>query len=143
MLMGEFQHNIDKKGRVFIPAKLRDDLGERFVVSKSLDYTPSLFIYPILEWQRLVDKINEEPFVKARKLQRHLFAGATELQYDSQGRVCIPQNLRDFADLSEGEEAFIIGASTRLEIWSSKNWADESDGITSESVLNILEELNF
>ncbi|OJU10605.1 MAG: division/cell wall cluster transcriptional repressor MraZ [Clostridiales bacterium 43-6] len=143
MLIGEFQHNIDKKGRVFIPAKLREDLGERFIVSKALDGTPCLFLYPQTEWQRLVDKLSEQSFVKSRKLQRFLFSGAAELEYDSQGRACIPQNLREYAALGDGTEAAIIGASTRIEIWNSNNWKAESEDITSDAIIDILEELDF
>ncbi|MBQ2676015.1 MAG: division/cell wall cluster transcriptional repressor MraZ [Clostridia bacterium] len=143
MLMSEFQHNIDKKGRVFIPAKLREDLGDRFVISKSLDSSPCLFIYSMEEWQKLVDKLNEQPFVKARKLQRYLFSGAAELEPDAQGRVLLPQTLREFAQLMDSASATIIGASNRIEIWSSENWIKENEDVSQEEILNILEDCNL
>lgn len=143
MLIGEFQHNIDKKGRVFIPAKLRNDLGESFVVSKALDGTPCLFVYSLEEWQRLNDRLKETSFVKARSLQRFFFGGAVQMEYDAQGRACIPQNLREYAGLAEGETATIVGASNRIEIWNSEQWREEMDKITPETIVDILTDLDF
>ena len=133
-LMGEYQHNIDKKGRMFVPAKLRDVLGGPVVISKSIDFKPCLFIYSAEEWDKLVSKINSQPFVKVAPLQRHLFSGASEVEYDAQGRVLLPAILREYAGLKEGEQAVIIGASNRVEIWSPEEWAKTSEEITPEKV---------
>lgn len=140
MLMSEYQHSIDKKGRMFVPAKLRENLGSRVIVSKSLDGSPCLFIYSEQEWQKLVDNINSKPFVKARNLQRYLFSGAVDLEYDSQGRVLLPASLRDFAKLNDGESAKIVGVSNRVEIWNTENWNKQNEGISQEEILNALEE---
>lgn len=141
MLFGEFQHTIDKKGRVFIPAKLREDLGEGFVVCKGLDGNRCLFIYSREEWKKLDEKIQAMPTMKSRKLQRFLYAGATELECDGQGRVLIPQNLREYA-LLDGS-AYIIGVSNHVEIWNTPQWLEESEGNTPEVIAALMEELDF
>lgn len=90
MLIGEYQHSLDTKGRVNFPAKLREDLGETFILSKGLG-DPCLFVYSQQEWDKLTEKLNSLPLSKARALQRFLFAGATQVQPDKQGRILIPQ----------------------------------------------------
>lgn len=133
-LMGEYQHNIDKKGRMFVPAKLRDALGGPVVISKSIDFKPCLFIYSADEWAKLVSKINDQPFIKIASLQRHMFSGASEVEYDAQGRVLIPQVLREYAGLKESEQAIIIGASNRVEIWNPTEWEKVAGAITPENI---------
>jgi MraZ protein len=140
MLMGEFQHNIDKKGRVFIPTKLRADIGETFVVSRALDASPALFIYSMSEWNKLVEKIAERPFAKVAKLQRFFLANAMEMSCDAQGRICIPQNQRAYAKLQDVSEATIIGANNHIEIWNSEIWAEETESISQDEIMDLLEE---
>lgn len=140
MLMGEFQHNIDKKGRVFIPTKLRADIGDTFVVSRALDATPALFIYPVDEWKKLTDKISELPFAKVAKFQRVFLSKAMEMSCDSQGRICIPQNQREYAKLDEANEATIIGANNHIEIWNSSVWVDETESVSRDEMMQLLEE---
>ena len=140
MLMGEFQHNIDEKGRFFIPAKFREEMGDQIVVAKSLDKTPCLFVYSAAEWQKLVDKISEKPFSSSRKLQRYLFSVAIDAEYDAQGRILIPLQLREFAALTEPQKAMVIGVNNRLEIWNQENWANEEDDISQDEILKALEE---
>ncbi|OEF99280.1 cell division/cell wall cluster transcriptional repressor MraZ [Vulcanibacillus modesticaldus] len=120
MFMGEFQHNIDNKGRVIIPAKFREELGNTFIITRGLD--KSLFVYPISEWQQIEQKLKSLPFTRsdARKFTRFFFSGATECEVDKQGRVSIPMNLRNYAELSK--ECIFIGVSNRVEIWSKSNW---------------------
>lgn len=139
MLIGEYQHNVDPKGRIFIPARLRDELGERFIAAKGLDNC--LFIYSSGEWSLLEGKIRSLPLSKARNLQRFFFAGACELEPDKQGRVLIPQNLREYAFLSK--EAMIIGASNRVEIWDRLRWEKMCSEITPQSVAQAMDELGF
>ena len=100
MLIGEYQHSLDTKGRVNFPAKLREDLGESFILSKGLG-DECLFVYSEEEWNKLTEKLNSLPLSKARALQRFLFAGATQVQPDKQGRILIPQKLRDYAGFAE------------------------------------------
>ncbi|KJS19260.1 MAG: cell division protein MraZ [Clostridiaceae bacterium BRH_c20a] len=124
MFMGEYQHTIDDKGRLIMPAKFRDGLGEKFVVTKGLD--GCLFVYEMDEWQVLETKLRNLPFTKAdaRAFARFFFSGATECELDKQGRILLPTNLRDHAQLQK--DVFIIGVSSRLEIWSKEVWEDYS-----------------
>lgn len=118
--MGEFQHNIDDKGRVIIPAKFRDELGDLFIITRGLD--KALFVYPLNEWQVIEQKLKSLPFTKsdARKFTRFFFSGAVESEIDKQGRVIIPNNLRNYALLTK--ECVVIGVSNRIEIWSKDYW---------------------
>lgn len=120
MLMGEFHHNIDDKGRLIIPSKFRDEIGHTFVVTRGLENC--LFVYPNNEWQQIVTKLKSLPFTKkdARSFNRFFLSGATDCVFDKQGRINIPSVLSDFAGLEK--ECVIIGVNDRLEIWSKTNW---------------------
>ena len=117
MLIGQYQHNIDAKNRVIVPAKFREDLGERFYVTKGLD--GCLFVLSEAGWKRLQDKIVAMPMSKARQLQRFFFSGAAEVEPDKQGRILIPQPLRDYASIEK--DVTFIGTGDRAEIWSTEN----------------------
>ena len=120
MFMGEYRHNVDEKGRVIIPAKFREGLGDSFVITRGLDR--SLFAYPLEEWKLLEAKLKTLPFTKkdARAFTRFFFSGATECELDKQGRVNIVPPLRDYAHIEK--ECVIIGVSNRVEIWSKAIW---------------------
>lgn len=120
MFMGEYQHNVDAKGRLFIPARFREGLGGRFVVTKGLD--GCLFVYPRPEWEALEQKLKSLPITRgdARAFVRFFFSGATECEVDKQGRILIPGNLREYAHLEK--DAVIIGVSSRVEIWAREQW---------------------
>ncbi|MRI81492.1 division/cell wall cluster transcriptional repressor MraZ [Aerococcaceae bacterium DSM 109653] len=120
MLIGEFQHNIDTKGRLIMPAKFRSELGQQFVITRGLD--GCLFGYPMESWMALQEKLKQLPLAKkdARKFTRFFYSAATEVEIDKQGRVNIPQNLIDFAKIDK--ECRVIGVSDRIEIWSSDQW---------------------
>lgn len=120
MLLGEYSHTLDLKGRVIIPAKFREDLGESFIVTKGLDN--SLFVYSKEEWKKFEDKLKALPMtnVATRNFVRFFFSGATECELDKQGRINLPQNLIEYASLSK--DVCIIGVSTRVEIWDMKRW---------------------
>lgn len=120
MFMGEYQHSIDDKGRLTIPAKFRDGLGTSFVITRGLD--KCLFIYPKSEWNVIEEKLKNLPFTKAdaRAFTRFFFSGATECEWDKQGRVNIPANLREHAQLNK--ECVVIGVSNRVEVWSKELW---------------------
>ncbi|EGP4758047.1 transcriptional regulator MraZ [Enterococcus faecium] len=124
MLMGEFQHNIDAKGRLIVPSKLREELGEKFVLTRGLD--GCLFGYPMSEWENLEAKLNEMPLAKkdARTFVRFFYSAATECELDKQGRINIPSTLRNYAALTK--ECVIIGVSNRIEIWDETRWEDFS-----------------
>ena len=125
MLLGEYNNKLDDKGRVSVPAKFRDDLGHSFIVTKGLDNC--LFAYSKEEWATFEAKLNSLPLTNpnARNFIRFFFAGATECETDKQGRINIPQNLREYAGLSK--EVFIVGVSTRVEIWDKDKWLEYTD----------------
>ncbi len=120
MFMGEYFHTVDGKGRLIIPAKFREGLGETFVVTKGLDNC--LFVYPSQEWKVLEEKLRALPFTKkdARAFVRFFFSGATECELDKQGRILLPANLRGYANLEK--DVVVIGVSSRVEIWSKETW---------------------
>ena len=125
MLLGEYNNKLDDKGRVSVPAKFRDDLGHSFIVTKGLDNC--LFAYSKEEWATFEAKLKSLPLTNpnARNFIRFFFAGATECETDKQGRINIPQNLREYAGLSK--EVFIVGVSTRVEIWDKDKWLEYTD----------------
>ena len=139
MLIGEYRHSLDPKGRVNFPAKLREDLGDSFIICRGLDNC--LYVYRMSEWDKLVEKTSALPSSKARTIQRFFFASAVCCEPDKQGRVLIPQTLRDYAGLT-GEIA-VIGVSTRAEIWDSARWDEANAALTSESVAETMEEPGF
>jgi len=118
--MGEYQHTIDDKGRLIIPARFREGLGDRFVITKGLDNC--LFVYPMSGWDEIEQKLRSLPFTRAdaRAFVRFFFSGATECESDRQGRILLPGNLREYACLEK--EVVIVGVSTRVEIWSRALW---------------------
>ena len=138
MFMGEFRHNIDDKGRLIIPAKFRESLGSSFVITRGLDRC--LFAYPPSEWTQLEQKLKALPFTKAdaRKFTRFFFSGASEVEFDKQGRIHISPPLRDYARLKK--ECVIIGVSTRVEIWCKEQW-EEYYSSSEESFNEIAESL--
>ncbi len=121
--MGEYQHALDDKGRLTIPARFRDGLGATFVMTRGLD--PCLFVYPLPEWQTLAAKLKQLPLTRAdaRAFVRFFFSGATECELDRQGRVLIPPGLREYAQLEK--ECVVLGVSNRVEIWSQRLWASQ------------------
>jgi len=120
MLMGEYHHNIDEKNRLIIPSKFRYELGEKFIVTRGLD--GCLFVYPLNEWDKITNQLNTLPFTKkdARAFSRFFLSGATECEFDRQGRINIPTPLISYASLKK--ECVIIGVNDRLEIWSKDLW---------------------
>ena len=138
--MGEFQHTIDAKGRLIVPAKLREKLGEKFVVTRGLD--GCLFGYPLSEWEQLEAKLNEMPLAKkdARTFVRFFYSAATECELDKQGRMNIPASLRTHGNLTKN--CVIVGVSNRIEIWDEERWqaftqeAEENFDEIAESMID-------
>ncbi len=119
MFMGEYHHTIDDKGRLTIPSKIRYELGESFVVTRGLD--GCLFVYPKNVWDNIVRKYQELPNVKdARNFMRFFLSGATNIEFDKQGRINISSPLIKYADLKK--DCVVIGVGDRLEIWSEERW---------------------
>ena len=140
MFMGEFQHTIDTKGRLIMPAKLREKLGEKFVVTSGLD--GCLFGYPLSEWAVLEAKLNEMPRAKkdARTFVRFFYSAATECELDKQGRINLPISLRNHGNLTKN--CVIVGVSNRIEIWDEERWhafseeAEENFDEIAESMID-------
>lgn len=120
MLIGEFSHGMDKKNRIIIPSKLRDGLGEQFIMTKGLD--SCLYIYPKNEWQIFEQKLKSLPLTdkNVRSFVRFFFSGANEMEPDKMGRVLIPQSLLSYAGI-EGE-VVSVGMMDRVEVWSREKW---------------------
>ena len=118
--MGEYHHSIDEKGRIIIPSKFRSELGDSFVITRGLENC--LFVYSLVEWNKIVDRLKKLPFTKkdARNFTRFFLSGATVTELDKQGRANINQSLIDFAKLEK--ECIVIGVNDRLEIWSKDGW---------------------
>ena len=138
-MTGEYQHNLDSKGRLFIPARLREELGNVFYVTLSMDRC--LSAYSAESWRDFSDKVNAMPFVKQRKM-RPLFAHATRCELDAQGRVLIPANLREYAGLTKA--VTVVGNNNHAEFWDSAAWnAIFAEETTPENILSVMEELDF
>ncbi|MDF2538809.1 MAG: mraZ [Herbinix sp.] len=119
MFMGEFNHAIDSKGRIIIPSKFREDLGDEFVITQGLD--GCLFAYPNIEWQEFVKKLQTLPGTKeARTLQRIFMSNAAACEVDKQGRILIPAKLRENAALDK--DIVFVGVLNKVEIWSKERW---------------------
>ncbi len=128
--MGEFTHTLDKKGRIAIPAKLREDLGDTFIVTKGLD--KCLFLYTAHGWKKLVGELQSLSMAKAkaRAFKRTIFSAATPVEPDKQGRILIPQKLRDYAVFKEN--VVVVGVDDRVEMWAEELWDNYSDVVTKD-----------
>jgi MraZ protein len=136
--MGEFHHNIDEKGRLILPAKFREELGEEFVITRGLE--ECLFVYSKDEWAKITSRLNNLPFTKkdARSFMRFFLSGATATVFDKQGRINITSPLISYAEIKK--ECVIIGVGDRLEIWSSEKWNSFYND-NKDNLSNIAEDL--
>lgn len=136
MFMGTYDHSLDAKGRVIVPSKFREALGDRFVITRSLD--PCLCVYDMPAWERFVQKLSGLPYNtrKQRELVRFFMSSATEVEPDKQGRILLPQKLRTHAHIEKN--VVLLGVGARIEIWDPGTY--ENDGI-SDDMNEIAEEL--
>ncbi len=132
MLIGEYEHSLDAKGRLIMPVKLRQDMGEKFIVTKGLD--GCLFAFSQEEWLNFETKLKLLPLSdkNARNFVRFFLSGATECEIDKQGRFLIPNNLRNAANLEK--EVVVIGVGTRLEIWDKGIWEQCDEDISADEI---------
>ncbi|MDO4982242.1 MAG: division/cell wall cluster transcriptional repressor MraZ [Eubacteriales bacterium] len=138
-MTGEYQHSLDNKGRIFIPAKLREELGDVFYITISMDRC--LCAYSSENWRVLSEKVSAMPYVKQRRM-RPLFAHAAKCELDSQGRALIPANLREFAGLEKNVS--VIGCNNHAELWDSASWEQiYAEETTPENIAAVMEELEF
>ena len=137
---GCYRHSVDNKGRLFMPAKLREALGDVYYAARGLDNCVA--VYPADVWSELERKISELPLSRARHMQRMFFGPAQQCEPDSQGRISIPQKLRDYAFIEK--EAVVVGVSNRVEIWSAERWDElESNTMTAENLAAAMDELGI
>ena len=144
MFMGEYHHSIDEKGRMIIPSKFRNELGESFIVTRGLENC--LFVYSLIEWEKIVSKLKELPFTKkdARNFTRFFLSGATVVEFDKQGRVNLSSPLIHYASLEK--ECVIVGVNDRLEIWAKDAWEkffDENSNHLSDIAENLFSSMNI
>lgn len=143
MLIGEYSHSLDVKGRLIMPAKLREDMGEKFIITTGLD--GCLFGFSMIEWQKFEDKLKTLPITNknARNFVRFFLSGATECELDKQGRFLIASKLREVANLDK--DITIIGAGTRIEIWNTKKWEEQTsaENLSIEEIEKNMEELGI
>lgn len=129
MFMGEYHHTIDEKGRIIIPSKFREDLGEKFIITRGIENC--LFVYSLSSWEKITNKLEALPFTKkdARQFVRFFLSGATTAEFDKQGRVNITSPLISYANLQK--DCVVIGTGDRLEIWSQEDWNAFFDSASS------------
>ena len=134
MLIGEYEHSLDAKGRLIMPAKLRADMGEKFIITKGLD--GCLFVFSQNEWSNFESKLKELPLTNknARDFVRFFLSGATECEIDKQGRFLLVNTLREYAEITK--EVIIIGVGTRLEIWNKDKWKkyNSNENISADTI---------
>ena len=143
MLIGQYNLTLDERGRITIPSKFRDSILGDFVLTKGLDIC--VFLYPKNEWERITSKLKELPLSNknARAFLRNFYSGAVTSSIDKQGRVLLPQNLRDHAEM--GKELVIIGLDTRAEIWAQDKWEEfnSQEGLSYEEQAQTLDQLGI
>ena len=137
-MTGTYEHSIDAKGRLFIPAKLREELGTTFYLAMGVD--ACLAIYPQESWNVFTEKFASLPMTQSRAM-RPLFANAVKCEPDTQGRIVLPQRLRRYASLEK--DVVIIGVHNRAEIWSAEKWQEEEEEMTPEKMAAFMESLDF
>lgn len=141
MFMGEYNHTIDAKGRLIIPSRFRELLGEEFVLTKGLD--GCLFIYPMNEWEAFEMKLKTLPLTdkNARAFSRFFVAGATMCELDKQGRILVPSTLREFAGLDK--DVVLAGNLSRIEIWSKEKWSENCDYDDMDSIAESMQNMGI
>ena len=144
MFIGEYHHSVDDKGRLIIPSKFRDELGTKFIITRGIENC--LFVYSMESWEKIVNKLETLPFTKkdARAFIRFFLSGASEAEFDKQGRINITSPLISYANITQ--ECVVIGTGDRLEIWSEESWNDfftSAKDSMSDIAENLFESVNL
>lgn len=139
MFFGEYRHTLDSKGRIFLPAKLRDELGERFWVCKGLG--KCLQVFTDNEWNDFCAKLDTLAVAQAHSIRLYFYSGANETSLDSQGRIALSQPHREFAGLDKN--CVIVGNRTHLEIWSESEWEAKQSELDSSAITAQLLSMGF
>lgn len=138
-LMGSFSQSMDVKGRMSFPVKLREIIGERFVITRGL--SGCLFAYSLEDFQKMSEAIRAVPMSKGLTMQRFFLSWASEVEADKQGRILVPQNLREFATLSK--DIIVTGVANRAEIWDKARWDEFNNNIDEQDIMEQMEGLDF
>ncbi len=138
MLLGQYEHTLDVKGRMNVPSKFRDALGETFVITKGTD--TCLSVYSMKEWEVLAERVSKLPESKAQTLRRFFFANAVEVELDKQNRIVIPAVLRKYANLEK--EVMVVGVMNKAEIWERDAWNETMSDISPETMEEALAALD-
>ena len=141
MFNGEYNHTIDTKGRLIIPSKFREELGEQFMMTRGLD--GCLFLFPMDEWHNHEEKLKKLPMAdkNARAFSRFFTAGATLCELDKQGRILLPASLREFAELEK--DVVLVGVGSRIEIWNKEKYEDMGEDMDMDDIAAAMEELGL
>ena len=144
MFIGEYHHSIDDKGRLIIPSKFREELGNKFIITRGIENC--LFVYSFESWEKIVNKLETLPYTKkdARAFIRFFLSGASEAEFDKQGRINITSPLISYANITK--ECVVIGTGDRLEIWSEESWNDffiSARDSMSDIAENLFESVNL
>ena len=141
MFMGEHSHTIDAKGRLIIPAKFREELGDQFVLTQGMDYT--LTIYPMAEWEKFLEQLNALPLTnkEARTFKRFFTAKATMCELDKQGRILVPSGLRDYAGLVK--DVVLTGNISNIEVWSKEHWDEVSEVDDMDAIAEKMQDMGI
>lgn len=138
-MTGEFRHSLDSKGRLFIPARLREEIGDSFIITISMD--GCLSAYSCENWQLFSEKASSIPYVQQRRM-RPVFAYAARCELDGQGRVLVPQVLREYAGLEKS--VAVVGCNNHIEMWNADRWeAVSAEENKPENIMSVMKELNF
>ena len=138
-LIGSYQHTVDVKGRVFLPAKQREKLGETVYMTRGLDRC--VFLFSEAGWEEFISGLASLPVSRSREAQRYFGGNAAQSDIDGQGRIMIPSNLRDFAGLKKS--VTMVGVLGRVEIWDSDKWDEFNNNVSDETISEILEGQGF
>ena len=141
MFMSEYNHTVDTKGRLIVPSKFREQLGDEFVVTKGMN--GCLFVYANDDWSAFEQKLTSLPLInkEARKFARFFLAGAAQVEVDKQGRILLPANLRQFAGLEK--DVVLVGVGSRIEIWSRENWENMDADSDMDDIAATMESLGL
>lgn len=139
MFCGEYSHNLDAKKRIILPSKLREQLGDGVVMTKSVDRCVAL--YPVERWNAFTAKLDSLPDIETRQVKRFLYSAAFETSVDGQGRILIAPNLCDYASLTRSVK--VIGVGDHIEIWDEALWAKENSSENTADIANVLIKLGF
>lgn len=141
MFMSQYNHTIDTKGRLIIPSKFREILGEEFVVTQGMD--GCLFVYANDDWHAFEQKLTSLPVInkQARQFARFFLSGAAQVEVDKQGRILLPANLRQFAGLDK--DVVLVGVGSRIEIWSKDKWEEVNSDVDMDDISASMESLGL